>query len=57
METTIHIRRIDGYGWLPTITVGTAEVYRGEFRETAYQAFCHAEKALIAREARLAVAS
>lgn len=56
METTIHIRRIDGYGWLPTITVGTAEVYRGEFRKTAMEALVKAEAALLAIEARLAEA-
>lgn len=56
METTIHIRRIDGYGWLPTITVGAAEVYRGEIRKTYAEASRRAEETLIAREARLAVA-
>lgn len=53
MEPTIHIHRIDGQGWLPTVTIGTAEVYRGEFRATASEALAKAESAIATREARL----
>jgi hypothetical protein len=32
-------RFVDGYGWLPIITFDGKEIYRGEFKPTAQEAF------------------
>lgn len=53
MDITIHIKLEAGYGWLPTVTIGPYEIYRGEFRQTAREALERALDAIANREARM----